>query len=124
MSTRSRVGYIHEDGTISSIYIHNDGYYEGVGQMLLEYYNSIEQAKEIVSFGDASFLEKTLKDSIFYARDNGERDTDACVSENFLGFRDICSRSEAEYAYLWLKDGWKTGLNRMVSLKSKLKKAP
>ena len=36
MSTRSRVGIKNEDGTITSVYVHHDGYPSGVGDVLFK----------------------------------------------------------------------------------------
>ena len=40
MSTNSLVAYLREDGSVVSSYVHYDGYATGVGEMLLENYNS------------------------------------------------------------------------------------
>ena len=40
MSTNSLVAYLNEDGSVVSSYVHYDGYATGVGEMLLENYNS------------------------------------------------------------------------------------
>ena len=45
MSTNSLVAYLNEDGSVVSSYVHYDGYATGVGEMLLEHYNSEERAK-------------------------------------------------------------------------------
>ena len=123
MSTHSRVGYTHANGTISSIYIHFDGYYEEVGRTLLEHYNSLERAEEIVALGDASTLDVTLEKSVFYSRDHGETGVEAELSKNLDEFYQDCRDSAASFAYLWLDGGWKTGLNHMTPLKDEFEKA-
>ena len=49
MSTNSLVAYVGLDGTVTSSYVHYDGYTTGVGEMLLENYNSDESARELAT---------------------------------------------------------------------------
>jgi len=48
MATRSRIGVMMDDNTIKQVYCHWDGYVEGVGLTLIENYDSIELAKELI----------------------------------------------------------------------------
>ena len=65
MSTRSNIGYM-ENGKLTYIYCHFDGYLDGVGYTLLDNYNTLEQVKELVAMGDASSVDETLDESTFY----------------------------------------------------------
>jgi hypothetical protein len=56
MGTRSRIGIEGEDGTVTSVYCHWDGYPEGVGAELLAHYNSAERAVELMKHGDLSSI--------------------------------------------------------------------
>lgn len=56
MSTRSFIHVHRADGLWARIYCHFDGYYEGVGQKLLNHYNSQELAEALVSLGDISSI--------------------------------------------------------------------
>lgn len=56
MATRSLIGIEHEDGSISSIYCHWDGYPEGVGATLVKHYLKQEQVEALVKAGDRSSL--------------------------------------------------------------------
>ena len=93
MSTRSRIGLMLEDGTIKHSYCHFDGYPHGVGHTLVGHYSEIEKVKELLSFGDMSFLSPKLnpegehsfgnpeKDvTVFYGRDRGESDVDSVIT--------------------------------------------
>lgn len=60
MSTNAFIG-IRENGSISYIYNHSDGYLEYLGRMLLEHYNSEEKAKALVALGDVSIVKEKLK---------------------------------------------------------------
>lgn len=74
MSTRSLIGYtknLNNRTKITYVYCHFDGYPSGVGQTLVENYNTEEKIKELVSKGDLSSLGKTLESSEFYI-DRGE----------------------------------------------------
>lgn len=56
MSTHSSVAVVHEDGTVTAIYCHFDGYVDGVGKELVETYNDLEKAKALVAKGDYSSI--------------------------------------------------------------------
>ena len=56
MSTRSRVGIKNQDGTISSIYIHHDGYPSGVGRILFDNYRTEEKIRKLLELGDMSSI--------------------------------------------------------------------
>ena len=63
MGTRSTIGIKSEDGTIKAIYCHWDGYPEGVGSILAEYYNSKDKAEELINLGGFSSLYETLEET-------------------------------------------------------------
>ena len=48
MSTNSLVAYMNKDWKVTSSYVHWDGYTTGVGEMLLENYNTKEKAQEYI----------------------------------------------------------------------------
>jgi len=56
MATRSRIGIVNEDGTVSSIYCHWDGYPSGNGVILLESYTDRDKVKELIELGAISSL--------------------------------------------------------------------
>lgn len=56
MSTRCRIGIKNENGTITSIYCHHDGYIEGVGEMLIDNYKDEAKIRELMKLGDISSL--------------------------------------------------------------------
>ena len=61
MSTRSNIGIQKEDGTVEVIYCHFDGYPTGVGQELLDNYNSKKLAQDLVDLGNISGLCESLE---------------------------------------------------------------
>ena len=87
MSTNSTVA-VKTDKGYEAIYVHWDGYFDYMYPMLSENHNSLEQAMTLVSFGDASSIEKRIMPTngsghsfekpeadvcVFYHRDRGER---------------------------------------------------
>jgi hypothetical protein len=121
MGTRSRIGIENQDGTITSVYCHWDGYLSHNGKILFETYNTEEKIRELLSYGSIGSLandigvqhpfdnphpfrspeyNEFMKMTTFYGRDRGEEDTEALVHPTVS---DFLSYSE-EYTYLF-KDG-------------------
>ena len=118
MSTRSRIGLMLEDGTIKHSYCHFDGYPNGVGHTLVENYSEIEKVKELLSFGDMSFLcakvnpegehsfgnpEKDV--TVFYGRDRGESDVDS-VTTSMDEYLSVKYSSCIDYQYVFSGGHW------------------
>lgn len=60
MATRSRIGIENEDGTVSSIYCHWDGYPDNNGKILVEHYTDREKVKELIVLGAISALRENV----------------------------------------------------------------
>ena len=118
MSTRSRIGLKLEDGTIKHSYCHFDGYPHGVGHTLVEHYSDIEKVKELLSFGDMSFLAPKVtpdgihnfntpeKDvTVFYGRDRAETDVDSATTSMDEYFS-VKYSSCIDYQYLFSGGHW------------------
>ncbi len=102
MSTNSLVAYLNEDGSVVSSYVHYDGYTTGVGEMLLEHYNSEELARELATdLGYASSLRETIAASHEDRANTNEAETYESY-EDFEKYIRECSH--LEYVYVW-KDG-------------------
>ena len=56
MATRSRIAIENENGTVTSIYCHYDGYPSGVGETLQQHYTDHEKVKKLISLGSLSSL--------------------------------------------------------------------
>ena len=99
MSTNSLVAILNEDNTVTSSYVHYDGYTEGVGEMLLENYNSEELARDLAeNLGYASSLRETIEAS---HADRANSDV-AETYEDYLDFEEyIRECSYLEYVYVW-----------------------
>ena len=123
MATRYTIGKMQEDGvTIRSVYGHWDGYPEGAGKMLRNFYSDEEKIDRLLSMGDISSLDQQIGSptehnpfddrtegvTTFYGRDRGEDGVSALVHANleeWLGFR---RGSWCEYGYLWRDGMWWT----------------
>ena len=105
MSTRSNIAIQKPDGKILSIYVHSDGYPDGVGQCLIDSYKTYISAEKLFRYGDASYLGSTLKECSFYHRD-WQRELDrAEVHKNFESFKKSYAGDVfIEFLYLY-KDG-------------------
>ena len=57
MATRALVGLQESDGTVTSIYVHWDGYPGGVGQTLVRHYTSEEHVRALLATGAHSTLD-------------------------------------------------------------------
>ena len=106
MSTNSLVGYLNEDGTVVTSYVHYDGYATGVGEMLLENYNSNKCARDLATtLGYASSLSETVAASHEDRANSDEAETYKSY-EDFEEYIRECSH--LEYVYVWdtYKDEW------------------
>lgn len=113
MSTRAYVGYLTESGIFKYIYVHNDGYPEGVGQTLLDHYD-LKKTMKLVKLGSASSIYKNLNPTegsghnfdnreddvcVFYIRDRGEPKLDnKAITVNELDFHLLLN--DVNYIYL------------------------
>jgi hypothetical protein len=100
MSTRCLIG-IEDEKTIIFIYCHHDGYPEGVGKYLKEYYNNEEIIKKLLSLGAISGLENTIERTAKEAYNDGDDIRAAHSRKDFVE-----SQGDANYYYLWKNDKW------------------
>lgn len=122
MATRSMVGIKTETG-IRAIYVHWDGYPEGVGKTLNTYYNSDALINEMMDLGNASSIGPELgtkhdfnrpsssgmgKECTFYGRDRGEDGQESINFESTQELVDYAKGSWLEWIYIKGPDGWMT----------------
>jgi hypothetical protein len=105
MGTRCTVA-IAEGESVRFITVNWDGYLTGVGRMLLNNFNDIESVNRLIDMGDASSINETIDDSIFYARDRNESWDDASPIQMPVAsyFEDV--PSQWEFNYLFLEGQW------------------
>lgn len=98
MGTRSIVAKKIENGFMA-IYVHWDGYPDGVGAELVEDFNNEAGVDLLMDQGDSSTLTESYKS-------RGEDDVDATFVKGKLSdLRMYASRSGGEYVYVW-DNGW------------------
>jgi hypothetical protein len=105
MATRSTIGIKSEDGTIKAIYCQWDGYPEGVGAGLVQFYNTAQQATELINLGGFSALMETLEET-----KAGAYNTPSDSARTFTGEGDWFENFNAgeEYFYLYTEGtGWR-----------------
>jgi hypothetical protein len=106
MSTRSRIGIQNQDGTVSSIYCHFDGYPSGVGETLSKHFSDREKLQQLIELGDISSLGVDIDDTIAYHRDRGETLNKARINYSLEGF---AKSDYEEYGYVYtLNNIWMT----------------
>ena len=107
MSTRSNIAIELPDGKVKAIYVHSDGYPNGVGHCLLKYWRFQPQVETLFKYGNASSLGSTLKECSFYTRDWGRDEEDARTYNNEWCFLNALSGDIfIEFIYLFKKDKW------------------
>ena len=99
MSTNSLVAILNKDNSVVSSYVHYDGYATGVGEMLLEHYNSEERARDLAwCLGYASSLKETISES----HEDRANSDEAVTYESYDEFEEmIRDSSYLEYVYVW-----------------------
>jgi hypothetical protein len=120
MATRSNIGIVNDDGSITGIYVHWDGYPEYVGKLLLKHYNNSGIVCELMDLGDLSSLNENLycDDNnhsfnnpvdgvcVAFGRDRGEKNADSKSFTNISEFEKYVNRTTADYQYLFNNGKW------------------
>lgn len=112
MATRSNIGMINRDGTVTAIYCHWDGYPDNQMPLLTGNYNTPEKVEELLSLGNLSYLAENLGEKhdfgnnvegwcMAYGRDRGESNQDAKVYPS----KDSHLLYENDYTYLFTQNG-------------------
>jgi hypothetical protein len=119
MATRSRIGIQKEDGSVTSIYCHWDGYPDHNGKILLSNYTEREKVEELIALGSISSLRKNIVNTsgthsfespqedvtIAYHRDRGEALQEARIDESIEAY---AKSDYEEYGYVFTRDNeWK-----------------
>jgi hypothetical protein len=127
MATRSTIAVIHQDGSVSQVYCHWDGYLEHNGKLLIENYQSQELAEALVAPGDLSSLSNTVGEAhpfghhgttmsqdeyysrygrmnTYYGRDRGETSVEVKRYTDVYDYLD--NVQPGEYNYLFNGTSW------------------
>jgi hypothetical protein len=107
MSTRSRIAIENQDGTVTSIYCHFDGYLSHNGEILQNHFQDREKVEQLIALGDLSCLGEDISegaiDTIAYHRDRGE-DFNQKQHTDVEDFYNEAFEMGEEYGYLFTKD--------------------
>jgi hypothetical protein len=115
MGTRSTIAIQNEDGSVTGIYCHWDGYLSHNGQILQDHYNDESKVRELIALGDISSLGKEIgtkhnfdnaprNECNAYGRDRGETGCEASTAHNW---RQFITENGQEYDYLFVPGtGW------------------
>jgi hypothetical protein len=115
MGTRSTIAIQNEDGTVTGIYCHWDGYTSHNGRILQENYTDEASVRELIALGDLSSLGETVGTKtdfnnaakgqcVAYGRDRGEKDVDAKTCADWAALLEDFGQ---EYDYLFTPGaGW------------------
>ena len=118
MATRSSIGYLKADGTVTAIYAHWDGYPAGNGRILQEHYQAAYKIGKLIHLGDVSVLAPNIGNKIdfddreaqavnnqclFYGRDRGESNTEC---RDYASIAEWVEQGGQEYNYLWTGKQW------------------
>jgi hypothetical protein len=120
MATRSNIGIVNDDGSVTGIYCHWDGYPENNGKLLLKHYNNSGIVNELMDLGNLSYLDKNLycEDNnhsfnnpadgvcVAFGRDRGEKNADSKSFTNISEFEKFMDRTTADYQYLFNNGKW------------------
>ena len=120
MATRSNIGIVNSDGSVTGIYCHWDGYPENNGKLLLNHYNNTAIVYELMDLGNLSYLAENLycddnnhsfnnpadKVCVAYGRDRGEKNADSKSFTNISEFEKYANRTTADYQYLFNNGKW------------------
>jgi hypothetical protein len=113
MATRSYIGVRNTDASVDYIYCHFDGYPDGVGATLTEFYTNSNRVNELMKLGDLSVLgqfigekqdfNKRIKDCcLAYGRDRGESNVEAKKGD----YSKLIKDQNVDYVYIFDGDYW------------------
>jgi hypothetical protein len=116
MSTNSGIA-LRQGETFTTIYCHWDGHPKTMLPILRENYNSLELAAKLISYGDASSIDKKLEPTgehtfmkpeddvcVFYHRDRGD-DWLSCQSVCYTK-KELFDQPAFEYVYIFEDGQW------------------
>lgn len=117
MGTRSSIGIQNEDGSVTAIYCHWDGYPSYNGRVLVDHYSDEAKVRELMALGDISSLDAEIGtkhdfdkapkgECNAYGRDRGEKDCEAKQFDSAKLYYANFPYGEIEYAYLFKNGEW------------------
>jgi hypothetical protein len=108
MATRGQIAYLADPNTIFTTYIHYDAYPQALGKTLTTYFNSDNEAEDIVMNG-GSIRSIDDEGTIDRFDDGGVVLVKGETPEDLFNYLyDHADGSAADYVYVWLEDKWIT----------------
>jgi hypothetical protein len=108
MATRGQIAYLANPNTILTTYIHYDAYPQGLGKTLTTYFNSDNEAEDIVMNG-GNIRSIDDEGTIDRFDDGGANQLKDETPEDLFNYLyDHADGSAADYVYVWLEDKWIT----------------
>lgn len=104
MATRSTISKIKKDGSVETIYCHNDGYLEHHAPILKKYYTNLTAINTLLNKGDMSVLSNSADNSTFYRRDM-KRKKSECAKRT-ISFESFLNNSLQDYNYIFKNKKW------------------
>ena len=120
MGTRSNIGIVNDNGSVTGIYVHWDGYPEHNGKLLLNHYTNSEKINQLMSLGNLSYLAENIYSDkkahsfrnpvdgvcVAYGRDRGETGTNSWIFDNISEFEEFAGNCCVDYQYLFNNGKW------------------
>lgn len=140
MGTRSTIAFLANDGQVTSIYCHWDGYISHNGAILYEHYQNADKVRELVSHGALSSLAENVSPGpgqahsfdkkaegvcAYYGRDRGESDVGASVYASLAEYAEGNDFQEYDYVFKEKNNTWylfNTSTNKLQKLLTLVKK--
>ena len=107
MATRSFIGIVNPDQTVTAIYCHYDGYPTGVGATLKTHWATSASVEALVALGDLSELGLCIETTTAYHRDRGE-ELNIRQFESTAALLEAARAAGVEYVYTWSDGQWQT----------------
>jgi len=122
MSTRSHIGIVNEDNTVTYVYCHWDGYPEHNGRILLNHYNNKEIINKLLDNGNISSLGEQIDPSpdkphtfgksqdnvcVFYFRERNEMGNEKQTVSSDIEYKMSRNKGWCDYQYLFDNGQWK-----------------
>ena len=114
MATHSRIAIENPNGSVKSVYCHNDGYPSYNGRVLLEHYSDRDKVERLIELGVLSSISEEVEPTgphsfsqpargvvIAYHRDRGE---DYRSPDSHSSIKSFAS-SIKDYSYVFTKEG-------------------
>ena len=105
MATRSFIGKLNKDDSITGIFCYWDGYPEHAGRILIDNYLTEQQVDQLLALGDLSSIAPTLAECESYSS-RGEQGVEAKLYKDIQAFYEAGKGPWVEYYYVFNYDFW------------------